>query len=565
MRVEDLDIDMLLRFTKQPGKLGGLVQFAGERALIVDAVSLGVLRAELISSLGTTVARGILTRFGFAHGWRVAEALRTAFPWDDEGEWRMAGAMLHGLRGVGLFEPIDREGGPLAEAHWHECYEAEQHVIHLGQADEPVCWTLCGFGSGYLSACHRREIYFVEEKCVGKGDAVCHVVGQPREAWGDAIEPHLPFYRKEVLDETLRKVTESLKRCERRLAARRRALAQAAAAAAPDRSGLVALSEPMRRAIDLARRVAKVDSTALITGESGAGKERIARLIHDESSRSAGPFVAINCGAVASSLLESELFGHARGAFTGALQDRPGLFEAAQRGTLLLDEIGEVPPDMQVRLLRVLQEREVRRVGENRTRPVDVRVVAATNRDLAKDVEAGRFRQDLYYRLRVVEIRLPPLRDRREDILPLAGALLAEIGRRIGRKVKGFEPDAADRILRHPWPGNVRELQNAIERAMVVAGGDGVRLEDLPEEVRAGAPVAAGASAASLSLEAVEREHILAVLRANGGSRRQTAEQLEIGIATLHRKLKSYESSAKKLSSPESRRPGGPSAPPRSR
>ena len=188
----------------------------------------------------------------------------------------------------------------------------------------------------------------------------------------------------------------------------------------------------MQRVLDLARRVAKVDSTVLITGESGVGKERVARLIHDESARTAGPFVAINCGAVPETLLESELFGHARGAFTGATQDRPGLFEAANSGTLLLDEIGEVPPAMQVKLLRVLQEREVRRVGENKGRAVNVRVVAATNRDLAEEIRAARFRQDLYYRLRVVELRVPPLRERRDDILPLARTFLAASAERDG-------------------------------------------------------------------------------------------------------------------------------------
>jgi transcriptional regulator with GAF, ATPase, and Fis domain len=188
----------------------------------------------------------------------------------------------------------------------------------------------------------------------------------------------------------------------------------------------------MHRVMDLARRVAKVDSTVLITGENGVGKERIARLIHDESPRTGGAFVAINCGAVPETLLESELFGHAKGSFTGAAQDRPGLFEAANGGTLFLDEIGEVPPAMQVKLLRVLQEREVRRVGENKNRKVYVRVLAATNRDLVAEINAARFRQDLYYRLRVVELRVPPLRERREDILPLARRGNVPAGRRPG-------------------------------------------------------------------------------------------------------------------------------------
>src|SRR4051812_35084396 len=196
---------------------------------------------------------------------------------------------------------------------------------------------------------------------------------------------------------------------------------------------MIAKSAAMREVVELARRVAQVDSTVLVTGESGAGKERIARLIHDESPRASGPFIAINCAAIAETLLESELFGHARGAFTGATHDRPGLFEAATHGTLLLDEVGEISPGMQVKLLRVLQEREVRRVGENKSRRVDVRLVAATNRDLAHGVAGGTFRQDLYYRLKVVELHVPALRDRRDDVLPLARVLLADVALRMKR------------------------------------------------------------------------------------------------------------------------------------
>jgi transcriptional regulator with PAS, ATPase and Fis domain len=200
---------------------------------------------------------------------------------------------------------------------------------------------------------------------------------------------------------------------------------------------MIVRSATMRRLVDLARRIAKVDSTVLITGESGTGKELIARLVHDESARGLGPFVAVNCGAITESLLESELFGHERGAFTGATQDRIGLFEAANGGTLLLDEIGDVSPSMQVKLLRVLQEREIRRVGESKSRPVNVRVVAATNRELAADIAAGRFRKDLFYRLNVVQLHVPPLRDRREDILPLARVLLADAAARVKRPVTG--------------------------------------------------------------------------------------------------------------------------------
>jgi transcriptional regulator with PAS, ATPase and Fis domain len=304
--------------------------------------------------------------------------------------------------------------------------------------------------------------------------------------------------------------------------------------------GIVAKSVPMRQLVDLARRVAKVDSTVLITGESGSGKERIARLVHDESTRSAGPFIAINCGAIAETLLESELFGHARGAFTGATQDRPGLFEAAGGGTLLLDEVGEVSPGMQVKLLRVLQEREIRRVGENKNRRVDVRVVAATNRDLAHGVAGGAFRQDLYYRLKVVELHVPPLRDRRDDVLPLARVLLADAALRMKRKVSALAPRAADQLLRYEWPGNVRELENAMERAVALARGTRVELEDLAEEVRAAFPKPLAIEGLVRPLDEIERDYILAALKLNQGNQTRTAADLQIGSATLYRKLKSY-------------------------
>jgi transcriptional regulator with PAS, ATPase and Fis domain len=332
---------------------------------------------------------------------------------------------------------------------------------------------------------------------------------------------------------------ETLKRAERLLVERRRALSRVA----PDLGeplGIVARSQPMRHVVDLARRVARVDSTVLITGESGSGKERIARLVHDESTRAMGPFVAVNCGAITETLLESELFGHVRGAFTGATQDRPGLFEAANNGTLLLDEVGEVSPAMQVKLLRALQEREVRRVGENRSRKVNVRVLAATNRDLAHSVAGGTFRPDLYYRLKVVDLHVPPLRERRDDIMPLARALLGAAALSMKRKITGLSPTAGDQLLRYSWPGNVRELENAMERAVALAAGPRVEVEDLSEEIRQAFPNAMSTAGPVRPLDAVEKEYILAALALNGGNQTRTAEQLEIGSATLYRRLKSY-------------------------
>ncbi|HEX2570022.1 MAG TPA: sigma-54-dependent Fis family transcriptional regulator [Polyangia bacterium] len=559
MRVQDLDLRELLELDPS-----GIIRFAGQRALILDAVALGLLRKELIDSVGLTAARGILTHFGYAHGWRTAESLRRDFPWDSEREWRTAGGRLHNLQGLVRVEapaegPSENPGTepepaapgpnakaktkdapppPFAQAVWHDSYEAEQHLLHIGRSDEPVCWSLVGFASGYMSYCNGKPIYCIEDRCVGRGDALCRVIGKPAEEWGDEIKPHLPFFQAGCPDARLAEVTGALKAAERRLKQRQQALS---GGGDEEVAGIVARSAGMRRVLELAQRVARVDSTVLVSGESGVGKERIARLIHDESVRAGGPFVALNCAAVTETLIESEMFGHAKGAFTGAVQDRPGLFESAGGGTLFLDEIGEIPLGLQAKLLRVLQDKEVRRVGENRSRRVDVRLVTATNRDLGREVQAGRFRQDLYYRLRVIELHVPPLRDRKEDILPLARVMLLQIAERLGRRMAGLTPEAADQLLRYDWPGNVRELENAIERAVVLASHSRVQMEDLPEEVRMALPGAAIAGPDTVRpLEEVERDYILAALAAHEGNQARTAAALKIGTATLYRKLKQY-------------------------
>ena len=539
MRADDLHHRELLELDPA----GGTIRFAGQRALLLDAVAMGLLRKYLVENFGLTAARTVLTQFGFAHGWRMAEAMRAQFAWDSDEDWRRAGTRIHALEGLFHVEPGSK--GPLSKdgVMLLACYEAEQHLLHFGRAEMAVCWTICGLKSGYLSRSTGHEIYVLEDRCMGKGDAACHVFARARAEWGEERAGELHFFEptrlSECLDVSLRRVTDTLKVAERKLRARRRALVRVA----PDVDeplGIVAKSPRMQQVVDLARRVAKVDSTVLITGESGSGKERIARLVHDQSMRAAGPFIAVNCGAITDTLLESELFGHARGAFTGATHDRPGLFEAAHRGTMLLDEVGEVSPTMQVKLLRALQEREIRRVGENHSRRVDVRIVAATNRELAREVAAGRFRQDLYYRLKVVELHVPPLRARRDDVLPLARVLLADTALKMKRKIAGLAPAAADQLLRYQWPGNVRELENTMARAVALARGARVELEDLPEEIRQAIPHPAVVGGAVRPLEEIEREYILAALAQNGGNQTRTAAQLQIGSATLYRKLKRY-------------------------
>jgi two-component system response regulator AtoC len=308
---------------------------------------------------------------------------------------------------------------------------------------------------------------------------------------------------------------------------------------------ILAKSAPMMEIFKTISKIADYKTTVLISGESGVGKELVARAIHRRSSRKDKPFVAINCGAIPENLLESELFGHKKGAFTDAHSDRRGLFEEATGGTLFLDEIGELPLALQVKLLRVLQEETIRRLGDVKDTKVDVRIVAATHRDLQAEVKAGRFREDLFYRLNVLPIPIPPLRDRREDILLLVDHFLARNNIRLGTAIRGLDAEARKALVDYAWPGNVRELENTIERAMVLAEGDQLHTQDLPERVReARDPVQMQLASGELSVKKTTRiiEEVLIrrALQKTKGNRTRAAEVLEISHRALLYKLKDY-------------------------
>jgi transcriptional regulator with PAS, ATPase and Fis domain len=307
-------------------------------------------------------------------------------------------------------------------------------------------------------------------------------------------------------------------------------------AAPPTFEGLVGGSAAMRELFDFIARLAPYPTTALITGDSGTGKELVARAIHQLSPRSQRPLVVCNCTTLAPTLIETELFGHVRGAFTGADRDRKGLFEAAHGGSIFLDEVGDLPASAQAKLLRVLEEREIRRVGSTDPTPVDVRIIAATNRDLAALVAGGVFRDDLYYRLNVGAVHLPPLRERLTDLEPLVRHFIVRCNHRLGRTVTGVTPDALVLLGRHTWPGNVRELANVIERAMVAATGNVILPEHLPSQLRS-ARAANATLPAPLTLEAAERDQILKALDAAGGKRIEAAKLLGLSRRTLYRKL----------------------------
>ncbi len=306
---------------------------------------------------------------------------------------------------------------------------------------------------------------------------------------------------------------------------------------------IVAASDAMQGVLELVRRSARAPSTVLVTGDSGTGKELIARAIHYESDRVGGPFVAANCKAFAEGVLESELFGHEKGAFTGADSVRRGLFEEANGGTLFLDEIGDVSADFQAKLLRVLQEKQVRRVGGSGAHTVDARLVAATNRDLRSDVAEGRFREDLYFRLAVIPIHLPPLRARREDVLPLARHFLAKWNAALGRSVGGWSEEVDRYFAEHSWPGNVRELENTLERGVALARGPRIEMDDLlidPAQTSGSEAREEAAQSLHDFLEGAAVDRIRAVLAETGGKRIETARRLGVDRTTLYRLIRKY-------------------------
>jgi two-component system, NtrC family, response regulator HydG len=314
--------------------------------------------------------------------------------------------------------------------------------------------------------------------------------------------------------------------------------------ASPASPGFIGRSAAMHRVSELVARVADSDASVLIQGETGTGKELVARLIHTNGKRRTGPFVAVNCAAVPHALIESELFGHARGAFTDARNERTGLFVEANGGTLLLDEVGELPLETQPKLLRALQERKVRPVGSNNEQPFDVRVVAATNRDLEYEVFEKRFREDLYYRINVVTIELPPLRNRGGDVLEIAQHLLGRFGARDGKPPLVLSAGAAEKLVAYAWPGNVRELENCLERGVALARFDQLTAEDLPEKIRNYRAekfmVAADDPTQVVTLENLEKSYILRVLSLVGGNKSQAAQMLGVDRRTLYRKLARY-------------------------
>ncbi len=465
------DIDDLaerLRFSFKEGR----VWLDTERVTLIHLSTLTALRSELIDSVGTSKARGLLTRMGWSGGARDAALARKLKPHYSITDALKVGPQLRNLQGVASPRSVRLEadvssGNYYGEFDWTESFEVDAHIFAYGISDRPVCWLQLGYFSGYTSSLMGRTILFRELECRAVGHEHCRIVGKPIEEWEgidggldheiDALQPEDFVNRLEERQFGLRTP----------VAARRRS---GALTSLPD--SLVGASAGFIGACHKLKKVARTNATILFQGETGVGKEVFAKALHHISDRADKPFVAVNCSAIPENLIEVELFGVVKGAFTGAVASRPGRFERADGGTLFLDEVGSLTQAVQIKFLRAIQEREIERVGDTRARQVDVRIVAATNVDLREAVKQGTFRMDLLYRLDVFPLKLPPLRERRDDIPLLMDHFFHRYTKLHGKRVTGFTQRAVDGLYEYDYPGNVRELENFIERAIILCDDD---------------------------------------------------------------------------------------------
>jgi len=460
------DLAATLHFAPEQGH----IWLAGRRMILVHARTMGDVRREVVNAVGYDRARAIFTRQGYEAGAMDAEVAAKLRKGDSVYDAFSIGPQLHALEGAVLVEPlafeVDVEHGKFfAEYRWRHSSECSAHVDAFGVGHLPGGWAQIGYASGYASVYLGRPIVYREVECVAMGHADCRIVGKPAEDWPDAKQD-LRYMRSEQLTAMVEAP---------RVPAPVRALPAKA-----DRHRIVGASSGFNIAFDMLRDVADTDAVVLFHGETGVGKEMFARNLHAMGARADKPFIAVNCAAIPETLIESELFGVEKGAFTGATAARPGRFERAEKGTLFLDEIACLSLAAQAKLLRALQEGEIERVGGSRSRTVDVRLVAATNLDLRAAVAAGSFRADLFYRLNVFPLRIPPLRDRRADIPLLIEHFLEIYRTRYRRQVTGFDEQALSAMLSYDWPGNVRELENIIERGVILGrDGEPLRLHHL--------------------------------------------------------------------------------------
>jgi len=525
----DADLRAMIHFSSDDGR----IWLAGQRMLLLHSASLGALRREMMHSVGPEHTRRMLMRAGFASGERDASLARQIRPEASVFEAFAMGPQLHRLEGAvcatpEVFKFDEKAGTLLSIVRWEHSWEAQAHVHEWGPQDQPVCWMLLGYASGYTSGFFGRPALYKEVQCSACGHDHCRIEGRFAHEWPDAAQMAHDYDPDSMLVQLddLQSQVEVLRTKLRPVEA--------------EHQGLIGQSPAFRSALELMRKAAPTQVTVLLLGETGTGKERFARALHAMSTRAEQPFVAVNCAALPADLIESELFGAEKGAYTGAASTRIGRFERAHGGTLMLDELGELPLPAQAKLLRVLQNGEVERLGGSGTHKVDVRVIAATHVDLERAVEQGRFRRDLLYRLNIYPVRIPALRERGDDLDLLAAHLLQKYVALHGKRVAGLSDRALAALRRHPWPGNVRELENLIERGVILTNAgdwieadalfpqlermpavtvdaDGHLVETVPEHQRHGAALYELMQQHGLSLETLEADLLQeAEQRANG-------------------------------------------------
>ena len=466
------DLCESLRFNPQEGD----ISLGGRRMVMTNITSMATLRRELIEILGLDKARGVFTRMGYSAGYQDAEMAARVREKGNAYDVLTAGPALHAIEGWTSVEPIKLEidvgkGHYYGEFIWRNSSEADMHSTYHDLSSDPVCWMQIGYASGYGSRFMGKRLLYKEIECSGCGHRHCKIIGKPIEQWDDPTPEIYYMYPEERGENTDLRPTHHLPRSLDPFNTEPSKLAMF--------GGMIGASSSFTNCCNRLQRVADTSATVLFLGETGVGKERFARALHAISDRSNGPFIAINCAAIPPDLLEAELFGVVRGAFTDATASRAGRFERADGGSIFLDEVGTLSLSAQCKLLRVLQEREFERLGDEQIRKVDIRVIAATNSDLREEVKKGNFREDLLFRINVFPLEIPPLRERRDDIPLLLEYFLKTYNELHNRSVLGYTERALDALLNYRFPGNIRELENMVERAVILANPDAAL--DIPQ------------------------------------------------------------------------------------
>jgi len=447
----------MIRFDEE----SGFIWLGQQRMILLHVSAFGAMRSELIHAFGEEYGMGVLMRMGFTSAQADAQLAKKLRPDTSILDTFAVGPQLHALEGIVSVEPISididiAQGKFKGEFVWTNSFEAAEHLRLFGVSKSPVCWHLLGYASGYTSEFMGKPILFKEVECVGKGDSQCRIVGKPLEEWGVAEQNSQMFKNEESIAELLYTLKDEVSQLRSSLSEQ------------VQPNEIIGDSAKIKEALKLLHTAAVCDVTVLLLGETGVGKEIFSQVLHRLSKRKDKPFVAVNCAALPEELIEAELFGVEKGAYTGAEKSRPGRFERANGGTLFLDELSELSPKAQSKLLRVIQTGELDRVGGIETKCVDVRLVVATNEDLQEKVKQGKFRADLFYRLNVFPVTIPPLRERLEDLSGLINKFVKRNNTKYARKITGVTDLAMEWFRSYSWPGNIRELENVIERGVLL-------------------------------------------------------------------------------------------------